>query len=60
VVEILNQYLPKDKKLYGSMERIEEEEDCREYLFDEWKQQSKDSTKTKQQTPHNKVLPKQR
>jgi hypothetical protein len=44
IIDIINPYLPRGKKLHGSKEQIKEEEDCWTYLQDKWKQQIKDST----------------
>ena len=47
IINIINPYLPADKKLYGSEKEIKEEEDCRTYLNEETKKRYKDSTNTK-------------
>ena len=48
IINIINPYLPKDKKLCGSEKEIKEEEDCLTYLKEEIKKRSKDSTNTRQ------------
>lgn len=48
IVSIINPYLPKDKKLYESIEEIKNEEECRTLLLDRGKKQKSDSTGAKQ------------
>lgn len=48
IINIINPFLPKGTKLYGSEEEIKEEEDCSAYLKEEMKKRYRDSTNTKQ------------
>ena len=47
IVNLLNPYLPKNKKLYGSEDDIRQEEQCWTYLRERVKQRSKDNTNVK-------------
>ena len=48
IVEIINPYLPKDKKLYGSIEEIKNEEECWASLRERVEKQKSDSLNVKQ------------